>query len=185
MDSNKLRPGHTIMYEGQPCKVIDATRRQQPRMVAKIITKLQNILTGATVEKTFTSGEDIKEADVTTLNVQYIYNDGLNYVFMDNVTIEQYEMGADKIGKAKNFIKEEMIVSLVLYDEKPIDIQVPLSVTLQIAETEPGVKGDTVSAAMKPAILETGFKVQVPLFIEEGEFIIINTETGEYKGRAK
>lgn len=186
MDANKLKLNHKIIFEGQPYNVVEVTRRQQPRLAAKIITKLQNILTGGSFEKTFTSGEDIQMADVTKVNCQYIYKDSDdNYVFMDMETSEQFELKKEKLGDSVKFLIEGTEVSVQKFNDMPIGVELPLSMTLKIEYTEPGVKGDSVSNIMKTATLETGYDVLVPLFINSGERIVINTETGEYKGRAK
>lgn len=186
MDANKIKIGNKILMEGQPCEVVEVMRRQQPRLAAKIITKFKNLLTGATVEKTFTSGENVIEADITKISAQYIYNDGSgNYIFMDNSSSEQFELPKDKLKNAVNFLIEGMDVEILKFGDTPIDIELPLSMTLTVESTEPAIKGDSVTNTMKPATLETGYEIQVPLFINSGEKIIINTETGEYKGRAK
>ncbi len=185
MDSNKLKNGQVILLEQQPFKVIEATRRQQPRMAAKMITKLKNIITGSMIEKTFSSAEEVQEADISRISAQYIYSYDDNYVFMDTNTSEQFELNKEKLGNAIKFLKEGIDVQIITFNGNPIDIELPLSMVLTIEHTEPAVKGDSVTNIMKNATLETGHIIQVPLFINSGEKIIVNTETGEYKGRSK
>lgn len=185
MDANKLKVGHKILLDGQPYKVVDATRRQQPRLAAKIVTKLLNLLSGALIEKTFTSGENLQEADISRVPAQYIYSSDDIYVFMDLDTSDQFEFNKDKLGDSVKYLIEGTDVTLVKFNDRLIDIELPLSMTIEIEMTEPAVKGDSVNNVLKPATLVTGYDVQVPLFINSGDSIIINTETGEYKGRAK
>lgn len=186
MDANKLRVGHKILLDGQPYKVLDAKLRQQPRLAAKVITKLLNLFTGSIIEKTFTSGNDIQEADIERIQAQYIYNDGAdNYVFMDNETSDQFELNKDKLGDSIKFLIEGLDITIVRFEGRLIDLELPLSMDITIESTEPAAKGNTVSNVLKPATLETGYEIQVPAFINSGEKITVNTETGEYKGRAK
>lgn len=186
MDANKLRVGHKIMLDGQPYKVISSMLRQQPRLAAKVVTKLLNLFTGSIIEKTFTSGNDVQEADIERIKAQYIYNDGAdNYVFMDNETAEQFELSKEKLGDGIKFLIEGLEVTIVRFEEKLIDLELPLSMDITVESTEPAAKGNTVSNVLKPATLESGYEIQVPAFINSGEKITVNTETCEYKGRAK
>lgn len=185
MDANKLRAGHKIILDGAPCEVVDYTLRQQPRLAAKMITKLKNLLTGANIEKTFTSGENVKEADVEYRKAEFLYSGGDSYSFMDNESYEQFDFGEDILGQKTKYLLEGMEISIAYWEGTPLSIQLPVTVEMTVEQTEPGVKGDTVSGGTKPATTETGLVVKVPLFISEGEKIVVNTETGEYKERAK
>jgi elongation factor P len=185
MDSNKLRAGHKILIDNQPYIVVQYILRQQPRLAAKVITKLKNLLTGTTMEKTFTSGDNIEEADITTIKAQYLYNDGETYYFMDNTSFEQFEFSGEKLGHSTNFLIDNMEVSIMKFNDMPINVELPPTITVTITHAEPGVKGDTATGGTKPATIETGVTVLVPLFINTGDKIVINTESGEYRERAK
>lgn len=185
MDANKLRAGHKILLDDAPFEVIEYTLRQQPRLATKMITKLKNLLTGATVEKTFTSGENLKEAEVDYKRAEFLYEAGGSYSFMDNESYEQFDFSTDILGEKTKYLMEGMEISIAFWEDTPLSIQLPGTVEMEITETEPGVRGDTVSGGTKPATTETGLVIKVPLFITAGERVIVNTETGEYKERAK
>ena len=185
MDANKLRNGHNIMLKDQPYSVVQYTLRPQSRGSAKMITKLKNLISGVIIEKTFTSGENLTEADISRTRAQYLYADGENCIFMDNETFEQFEFSLEKIGDLKKFLTDGMDISVMRFNEEAIHIELPPTVSLKVTETEPGVKGDTVSGASKPATLETGLVLQVPLFIQIDDILVINTLSGEYKERVK
>lgn len=185
MDANKLRTGHNILLNDQPHVVMNYTLRPQSRGSAKMITKLKNLLSGAVIEKTFMSGENLGEADIAKSRSQYLYNDGASFVFMDNETFEQFDFTKEKIGDLEKFLKDGMDVSIMKFNDQPINIELPPTITLSVKETEPGVRGDTASGGSKPATLETGVVVQVPFFINPGDEVVVNTLTGEYKERAK
>jgi len=184
MDAGKLRTGNKILLEKQPFVVLNYTLRPQSRGSAKMITKLKNLITGATIEKTFPSGENLPEADIVIARAQYLYNDGSNYIFMDNETFEQFEFSQEKLDNTTNYLKDGMDVSIMKFNGNPINVELPPTITLQVVETDPGVKGDTATGGNKPAKLETGVTVNVPLFINVGDNIVLNTITGEYKERA-
>ncbi len=185
MDSNQLRSGHKVMVNGEPHEVVEYTLRQQPRLAAKMITKMRNLLTGNTVEKTFTSGEDVPVADIEVKKAQFLYKSGDEYSFMDDVSFEQFEFGNSIIGEKSKFLIEGMEVFIMFWEERPISIQLPPVVALKIIETEPGVRGDTATGGTKPAITETGLSLRVPLFVNIDDRIVVNTDTGEYRERAK
>ena len=186
MDAAKLRNGTKILMDSQPYNVLSYTLRPQSRGAAKMITKLRNLLTGAVIEKTFASTETMHEADISRSRAQYLYNDGSNYVFMDNDTYEQFEFTGEKLGKEiTNFMKDDMEVLIMKFNDNPINVELPPTVILEVVHTEPGVRGDTATGGTKPAELETGVMVTVPLFINIGEKLVINTQTGDYKERAK
>ena len=185
MDANKLRSGNTILLNNEPFIVVKYTLRPQSRGSAKMITKLKNLLTGAIIEKTFQSEESLDEADISKSRAQFLYNDGDNYVFMDNESFEQFEFTSKQLGDMADLLKDDLEVSIMKFSENPINVELPPTVNLEVIQTDPGVRGDTASGGSKPATLETGLVVQVPLFIKEGEVLVINTESREYKERAK
>ena len=147
-------------------------------------TKLKSLSTGRVVERTFKGTERIPQAEVEYRNMQYVYREGEDFVFMDLGTYEQSTIPHDVLGDAPNYLKEGDEVSSLWWNGKPIGVDIPAKVELKIVETMPGVKGDTVTQATKPAVLETGYEVQVPLFINSGEVIRVDTRTGKYVERA-
>ena len=185
MDAGKIRAGHKLLINGEPYIVVDYSLRQQPRLAAKMITKMRNLITGGTIEKTFNSGETLEEADITQSKAQYLYNDGENYVFMDNDTFEQFEFSEAKLGSQVRFIQDGMEVTIMKFNGNPINVELPPTVVLEVTETEPGVKGDTATGGSKPATLESGAVINVPLFINVGDKLVVNTISGEYRERAK
>jgi len=146
-------------------------------------TKIRNVHTGSIIEQTFKSGEKFKEVTMTRKKKQYLYNDGQKYTFMDNETFDQLEVSNEKIGEAAQFLKENMEVDALYLEDKFLTLDMPASVELKVTQTMPGVRGDTVSNATKPATVETGVEVAVPLFIKEGDTIKVDTRSGEYVGR--
>lgn len=185
MDTSDIRKNLKIMVDGQPYVVVDFQFVKPGKGQAFTRCKLRNLETGSTLEKTWKSGEKLEAADVETRQVQYIYQDGDNYVFMDPGSGDQLFVSADVMGDAKLFLADGMSVEVTLLKERPIGVELPAHVELQITESEPGVKGDTASGATKPAKLSTGAVVQVPLFINEGEWIRIDTRDGKYLERVK
>lgn len=177
--SNDLKNGMAIEYDGDLLEVIYFQHVKPGKGGAFVRTKLKNLLTGAIFEKTFRAGEKLNQAILETKKMQYLYKDG-HYNFMDNTNYEQMSLDENQIGDRKYFLLENMDVSMVFYKGKAISIQLPTFVEVKITDTEPGIKGDTVSSSFKPAEIETGAKVQVPLFIEKGDLIRVDTRTGEY-----
>jgi len=156
-------------------------RKQQRKPVMR--TKLKNLITGGTVEKNFLSGESFEFAEIENRRCQYQYRDADAGYFMDNKTFDQFTLPIDQIEGALQYIKDDTEVYVTFYENKPISVQPPIKVELKVTETPPGVKGDTATGGTKIAKTETGATVDVPLFIQEGEMIVVNTETGEYVGR--
>lgn len=185
MEASKLRAGTTILLDSEPYQVVTYLLRPNSRGAAKMVTKLKNLLTGSTVEKTFGSGDVLDDADISKARAQYLYKDGENYIFMDNDTYEQFEFSTEKIGDDKDFLIDNMEVNVMKFNENPINIELPATVILEVTETYPGVKGDTATGGTKPATLETGVVISVPLFVNQGEKIVVNTMTREYRERAK
>lgn len=185
MDSNQLRTGMKVMYNEEPHEVLESQLRQQPRSVAKMVTKMKNLLSGGIIEKTFTSGEDIPRADIETRKSQFLYAAADTYSFMDDETFEQFDFDDEILGDKIKFLVDGMEVFIMFWGEKPLSIQLPPTVILEVTHTEPGVKGDTATGGTKPATLQTGLVTRIPLFVDIGEKVVVSTETGEYRERAK
>jgi elongation factor P len=184
-NTNEFKNGMKVMLDGAPCSMLDVDFVKPGKGQAFTRVKLRNLNTGRVLEKTFKSGESIEAADVMEIDAQYLYNDGELYHFMTAETFEQYAASATAVGDNKHWLKEEETYLLTLFNGSPISIAPPNFVTLKIAESDPGVKGDTASGGGKPATLETGAVIRVPLFVEEGDIIKVDTRTGEYASRAK
>ena len=185
MEASKIRANHKIILNWEPYVVVKYNLRQQPRLAAKMITKLKNLLTWTTIEKTFTSWEDIEEADIELWKAQYLYNSWTDYVFMDNETFEQFEFSEEKLWDQAKFLKDWMEVWIMKWNWNAINIELPPSIEVEIIEAEPWVKWDSATWATKKAKIETWAEITVPLFIESWEKVIVNTQTWEYISRAK
>lgn len=183
IDVNDLRPGVTFELDGEVWIVISFLHVKPGKGSAFVRTKIRNIETGNVIERTFRAGEKVKEAYVERKEFQYMYNDGTTYYFMDNKSYEQIELPEEFIGDEKYYLKEGMNIQVLYYKDRAIGVELPNYVDLEVVETEPGFKGDTAQGGSKPAVLETGLKIQVPLFIEKGEIIRVDTRTGEYLER--
>ena len=182
--SNDFRPGVTIEIDGQVWQVVEFQHVKPGKGAAFVRAKIKNLETGAVVERTWNAGEKVQEGRVDRRQMQYLYESDGMYVFMDTESYEQIELIKDALGSAVNCLKEEMIVSVMRFKGKVIGIDLPATVELRVVETDPGVRGDTATGGSKPATLETGYVVKVPLFINEGELLTIDTRTGQYTGRA-
>ncbi len=183
--TNQFRPGLKVMLDRDPCSIIENQFVKPGKGQAFNRVKLRNLLNGRVMEKTFKSGETIEAADVHETNMQYLYSDGDHWHFMVPDTYEQHEANETVMGDAVKWLKEEDVCSVTLWNGQPLSIQPPAFVTLKVEQTDPGLKGDTSSGGSKPATLETGAVIRVPLFIKEGELLKIDTRTGEYVSRAK
>ncbi|QBQ07561.1 elongation factor P [Spiroplasma gladiatoris] len=181
---NDLRPGTTFLYEGNIFVVLDYSFSKSGRQQGKVTVKVKNLRTGARVELTFTGGDKVDKAMVEKKDMQYLYNDGNNCMLMNTETYDQVEIAANKLEWELKFLVEGTMVKMTEYEGEVLGITIPEKIELTITEAEPAVKGDTSSGAQKKAILETGLEIMVPLFIKEGEKIIINTTDGKYSGRA-
>jgi elongation factor P len=179
-----FRPGKIINYNGQLHEVIEAQHYKPGKGGAFMRTKLRNLNTGSIVSETLRPEETFESIFIESKSMQYLYEDDHGYCFMDEATYEQLYIPEDKIGNAMDFIVENMTVVANLYDGKILSVTPPISVVLEVKETDPGFKGDTVSGATKPATLETGKVVKVPLFVEKGEKVKVDTRNGEYMERA-
>jgi len=182
---NQLRVGLKIMMDGEPCIIIDTDFVKPGKGQAFVRLKYRNLMSGRVNERTLKSNESVEGADVVEKSMQYLYNDGHHWFFMDQETYEQIGTESGAVGDAAQWIKEQDICQLVLFEGNPISVTPPNFVTLEVIETDPGLRGDTSSGGNKPAKVETGAVVRVPLFIQIGELIKIDTRTGEYVSRAK
>lgn len=180
-----FRKGMTFQINGEPHVVLDFQHVKPGKGAAFVRTKYKNIITGATREEAFNPSDKFENAHIETKVMQYLYNDGELYYFMDNETFEQVPIGQDMVEDAIKFLKENDEATIKFFQEKPFIVEAPNFVDLVVIETEPGVKGDTATNVTKAATVETGAVVQVPIFIEEGEKIQIDTRTGDYLGRSK
>lgn len=179
-----LRKGTTFVDDdGNLYVVLDYSHNKQGRGNATIKTKLRNLRTGATIDKSFQSGGRVQDVRLDTHQVQFLYRDGELYYFMDTETYEQPALNADLLGAHAGFLKEGGTAELLMYEGQPIDVELPTTVDLKVVETAPGYKGDTASSGGKPATLETGVVVTVPFFINVGNTLRVDTRTGEYVTR--
>lgn len=179
-----FRNGATFELDGQVFQIVEFQHVKPGKGAAFVRTKLKNVITGATVERTFNPTDKMPKAHIERKDMQYLYNDGDLYYFMDIETFEQLPISKDTIGDTFKFVKENMTVKILSFKGSVFGIEPPTFVELEVIETEPGFKGDTATGATKPATLETGAVVKVPLFINQGEIIRIDTRTGEYLERA-
>ncbi len=178
-----FRNGVTFEMDGNVMQVIEFQHVKPGKGAAFVRTKLRNVISGAVVEKTFSPTEKFESAFVERKDMQYLYEDSGLYYVMDNDTYEQIPLGSDVIGNAFRFVKESMNVRVLSYKGNVFGVEPPMFVELEVTATEPGVKGDTATGASKPATLETGAEIKVPLFINEGDILKIDTRTGEYLER--
>jgi len=183
ISAGDFRNGITIEFEGNVYQIIEFQHVKPGKGAAFVRTKLKNIINGGVVEKTFRPTEKCPQARIDRKDMQYLYSDGDLYNFMDTETFDQIALNGDTVGDALKFVKENEMVKICSYNGNVFAIEPPLFVELQITDTEPGFKGDTATGATKPAIVETGAKVMVPLFVDNGEVIKIDTRTGEYLSR--
>ncbi len=183
--TNEFRSGLKLLIDGDPCSIIENEFVKPGKGQAFNRVRIRNLKTGRVVERTFKSGETVEAADVVDYEMQYLYSDGEQWHFMDPQSYEQFAAGAAAVGDAKNWLKEEDLCNVTLWNNSPLLVEPPNFTELKIVETDPGLKGDTAQGGIKPAKLETGATVRVPLFIEEGEVIKVNTRTGEYVSRVK
>ena len=183
--TNEFKGGLKIMIDGDPCSIIENEFVKPGKGQAFNRVKIRNLKTGRVIERTFKSGESVDAADVMETDMQYLYNDGEFWHFMDPNSYEQIGAGEAAVADAKKWLKEQDTCLVTLWDGVPISVTPPNFVLLTVTETDPGVRGDTSGGGGKPATLETGAVVRVPLFIDEGEVLKVDTRTGEYVGRAK
>jgi len=183
--TNEFRGGLKVMLDGDPCSIIENEFVKPGKGQAFSRVKLRNLKTGRVLERTFKSGESLPAADVLEIEMQYLYNDGALWHFMSPETYEQHAANETTVGDTKRWLKEQDLCTVTMYNGAPLAVEPPTFVSLKIIQTDPGVRGDTASGGTKPAKLETGAKVRVPLFLNEGELIKVDTRTGEYVSRVK
>jgi len=183
--TNEFKGGLKIMQDGDPCSIIENEFVKPGKGQAFNRVKIRNLKTGRVIERTFKSGESVEAADVMESELQYLYNDGEFWHFMDPESYEQIAADATAVADASKWLKEQDICQVTLWNGAPISVTPPNFVVLTVTETDPGVRGDTSGGGGKPATLETGAVVRVPLFIDVDEVVKVDTRTGEYVGRAK
>ncbi len=179
-----LRPGMTFQYEGNLYVVLEYSHNKTARAAANIRVKMKNMRTGSTTEITFGNNEKVARARIEKRKMQYLYDTGDMLVFMDNETYDQIEIPADNLRWEINFLKPSDDVEVTSFEGEILGVALPINVPFVVTETEPAVRGDTATSATKNATIETGFQIKVPLFISEGETVIVNTVDGKYQGRA-
>lgn len=184
LNLSDIKAGKNILWEGQPYVVLSHEHSKTGRAGAVLRTKLKNLLTGSVLDKTFQGSEKVDEADMSKTKAQYLYTEGNDFHFMDNSTYEQFSLSKDVIGNATLYLLEGTDVTVLNFNDIPVNIELPIKVTLTVVEAPPGIKGDTAGTGGKVVKLETGLKVSAPLFVNEGDKIIVNTEKGEYVSRA-
>ena len=183
ISSNDIRPGVTLLLEGSVWVVVEFLHVKPGKGAAFVRTKLKNVETGQTLERTFRAGDKLERAQVSSREMQYLYAMEVNYYFMDTETYEQTFIPEDVIDNGKWYLKENDVIIIQFYQDRPISVELPTYADLVVVETDPGLKGDTASGGSKPAKLETGVVVQVPLFVQVGDKIRVDTRTNEYLSR--
>ncbi|MFT5481974.1 MAG: elongation factor P [Halieaceae bacterium] len=183
--TNEVRSGLKVMLDGDPCSILDCEFVKPGKGQAFARVKLRNLSSGRVWERTFKSGDSLEAADVMEVSLEYLYSDGEFWHFMQPDTFEQYQADAKAVGESSDWLKEQDRCEVTLYNDVPLSVMPPNFVDLIIAETDPGLKGDTAQGGSKPATLSTGAIVKVPLFLNQGESIKVDTRTGDYVGRSK
>jgi elongation factor P len=181
--AGEFRNGITFEMDGSVFQIIEFQHVKPGKGAAFVRTKIRNVITGATVERSFNPTDKFERAQINKRDMQYLYKDGDLYYFMDEETFEQNPINGSSLGDAMEFVKENMTCKILFFKEQVIGIEPPIFVELEITETEPGYKGDTATGATKPAIVETGAQIKVPLFVNQGDVVRIDTRTGEYMER--
>jgi elongation factor P len=185
LESSDLRKGAKIEIDGEPYILVQFEFVKPGKGQALYKCKLKNMVTGVQFDRTFRSGEKFKSPDLEEQEMEYLYSDGDQFCFMNTTTYEQEFLTQEQVAEAKDFLKENTVCNILLFEGRPIGISLPIFINLKVEQTDPWVKGDTASGDSKPATLETGYVLQVPPFIEEGELIKIDTRTGAYVERVK
>ena len=183
VDTSQFRNGLKIILDGEPFTITYFQHVKPGKGGAFVRTKVKNLRTGRKLDRRFRSGEKVEEADIEDRKMQYLYQDGESFVFMDTETYDQMPFTSEQLGEDQKYLQENLDVSVLFWNDKPINIELPNFIVATISDCEPGEKGDTTSNVTKPATLETGAVVQVPLFIKEGDKIRVDTRSGEYVER--
>lgn len=181
----EFKKGLKIEIDGSPLTIVDFQHVKPGKGGAFVRTKLKNLVTGRVLDQTFRSGERVKKPDLMEKEMQYLYREGDRYCLMDNETYEQIMLTAEQVGEAVEFLVENMNLKVLIFNQQPVAVDLPNFVELTVAQTEPGVRGDTATGGTKPATLESGAVIQVPLFINEGDRLKVDTRTGSYIERVK
>lgn len=184
ISTNQFKGGVKIILDGDPYNIVENEMVKPGKGQAFNRVRVRNLKNGRTVEKTFKSGEQVEEADVFVTELQYLYNDGEQWHFMDEKTFEQHAADEEAMSESKLWIKEQDKCEVIFWNGSLLQVDAPKQTTLTVTETDPGLKGDTASGGVKPATLETGAVIRVPLFMSEGDVVRVDTRTGEYLGRA-
>ncbi len=181
---SEIKTGKNIILNKEPFAVLYHEHSKTGRAGSVLRTRLRNLLTGAVLEKTFQGAEQVTEADITKSKAQFLYKEKEVYSFMDTENYDQFSLSSETLGDAVNYLIEGTEVSVLNFNGNPINIELPVKISLEVMEAPPGIKGNTVSTGGKVVTLQTGLKISAPLFINQGDVIIVNTERGEYVGRA-
>ena len=184
ISTNEFKTNVTVTIDGDAWQVVEFQHVKPGKGAAFVRAKMRNLCTGAVVERTFNAGERMPKARIDRREMQYLYESDGMYVFMDNETYEQTELSKETLGTALIFLKENMDVKIMIYEGRVLGVDLPNTVELTVVETEPGIKGDTATGGSKNATMDTGYVVKVPLFINEGDVLAIDTRTGDYISRA-
>jgi len=184
ISTNEFKTNLTVTIDGDPWQVVEFQHVKPGKGAAFVRAKMRNLATGAVIERTFNAGERLPEAHIERRQMQYLYSSDDMYVFMDNETYEQMELTKEQIGSGTNFLMENMDCKIITYENRVLGVELPNTVVLTVVETEPGIRGDTATGGTKLAKMNTGYVVKVPLFINEGEELQIDTRTGAYIARA-
>lgn len=185
VETNQFHKGLKIEYDGEIWEIIEYKHSKMAQRSAVMKTKLRNVVTGAVQEKNFRSGDSFRVPDTERKSMQFLYKDDIGYNFMDLESYEQNTLSPAQVGEVASFIKEQQQVNVLYFNGEPMGVELPTAVELEVRETEPGMRGDTVTGATKPALLETGATIHVPLFIDVGDVIKVDTRSGEYLERMK
>lgn len=185
LDISQIKIGSTIEYNDEPYQVVRRDHHKMGRGGAVLKTKLKNLATGQTLEKTFGPADRLPAADLTHSRATYLYPEDSNYLFMDTQTYEQFSLSAEQLGSKAKFLAENTEVQILNFKNQPVNIELPTKITLKITSAPPGVRGDTAQGATKEVETEAGLRLSVPLFIKEGDQIIVDTRDGQYVERAK
>lgn len=184
LNLTEIKTGKKIVWNDEPYVVMDYQHSKIGRGGAVMRTKLKNVLTGAIIDYTFQGAEKIEEAEISKSHAQYLYHDGEEYQFMDTVTYDQFSLSKKVLGEMPSYLIEGTEVSILNWNGQPINLELPIKVTLRVADAPPGIKGDTASGGGKVVTLETGIQITTPLFVKTGDSVIVNTEKGTYVSRA-
>ncbi|HWV57973.1 MAG TPA: elongation factor P [Longimicrobiales bacterium] len=183
--ATQIRKGTVLLYNGDPCRVVDFHHHTPGNLRAFVQTKMRNLRTGQMFENRFRAADTVENVSLSTNELQYLYTDGTHYHFMNMQTYEMLEMDAETLGDAAQWLTENMVIQVEFYEGRPIGIQLPSTLELKVVQTEPVVKGATQTASPKPAKLENGVTIQVPAFISEGDVVRVDPTEGKYLERAR